>query len=108
MCKIVILHSFMVTKALFIFFFKNIVNVAIFFSKQVLFCFRCCPLFSLFFLVRFEDLLGAELLVLLIRAKNLVPPCERRRIVAHKVVVMEVMESGTSIEREEMKDVEPR
>ena len=51
------------------------------------------PASVLFLLLSFlQDELGAVLLVLLVRAKDLVPPGEGGGVVAHKVVVVEVVE----------------
>lgn len=53
------------------------------------------------------ELPGSELLVLPVRAKDLVPPGEGGSVVAIEVEVVEVMEFGTGIERDEMENVEP-
>ena len=51
------------------------------------------PASVLFLLLSFmQDELGAVLLVLLVRAEDLVPPGEGGGVVAHKVVVVEVVE----------------
>lgn len=58
----------------------------------------CYALFLLFFF-----LIGNELRVC---TEESVPPCEGRGVVANKVHVMEIMETGPSIERHQMKRVQ--
>lgn len=61
------------------------------------------------------SLLHPELLLLLfffignelrVRAKDSVPPREGRCVIANKVHVMEIMETGSSVERHQMKRVQ--